>query len=135
MTDNYWFTLGGREHRCEQHRDSMRIAEQLERIAVALEQISINLKPRDVADAPATPKDEPVDENLLRTIDSLELSVRTSNCLKCKNICFVGELVQLTEKEFLRIKNIGRKSLNEIKEVLGWMGLTLGMRIKFTPPT
>lgn len=75
-------------------------------------------------------------DNYYRTVDELELSVRSANCLKNANIFYIGELVQKTESEMLRTKNFGRKSLNEIKEVLTEMGLSLGMKIEgFVPPT
>ena len=64
----------------------------------------------------------------LKTVDELELSVRTANCLKNDNIVYIGDLVQKTEAEILRTPNFGRKSLNEIKEVLVQMGLHLGMK-------
>lgn len=74
-------------------------------------------------------------ENLWRSVDELELSVRSANCLKSSNIRYIGELVQKTEAEMLKTKNFGRKSLNEIKQLLESMGLSLGMKIdKFTPP-
>jgi len=72
---------------------------------------------------------EPLNENLWRTIDSLELSVRSANCLQNANLRFVGELVQKSEAEMLKTKNFGRKSLKEIKDLLGEMGLGLGMHI------
>ncbi len=79
--------------------------------------------------------DEELQEKLMKTVDELELSVRSANCLKNANIRYIGELVQKTEQEILQTKNFGRKSLNEIKEVLANMGLSLGMRIEnFTPP-
>ncbi len=68
-------------------------------------------------------------ENLLRSVEELELSVRAANCLKVANIHTIGELVQKTENEMLKTKNFGRKSLNEIKEILDAMGLSLGMKI------
>jgi DNA-directed RNA polymerase subunit alpha len=67
-------------------------------------------------------------EVLNRSVEELELSLRTHNCLKNANIRTIGELVQKTEAEMLRTKNFGRKSLNEIKEALANMGLSLGMR-------
>lgn len=70
-----------------------------------------------------------INENLLKSVDELELSVRAFNCLKSANIKTIAELVQKTEHEMLRTKNFGRKSLNEIKEILHSMGLHLGMRI------
>ena len=72
--------------------------------------------------------------NLLRKVDELELSVRSANCLKNDNIVYIGDLVQKTEQEMLRTPNFGRKSLNEIKEVLAQMGLHLGMEIPNWPP-
>jgi len=78
---------------------------------------------------------EPVfNKNLLRKVDELELSVRSANCLKNDNIIYIGDLVQKTEQEMLRTPNFGRKSLNEIKEVLSHMGLHLGMEIPDWPP-
>jgi DNA-directed RNA polymerase subunit alpha len=67
-------------------------------------------------------------------VDELELSVRSANCLKNDNIIYIGDLVQKTEAEMLRTPNFGRKSLNEIKEVLSGMGLRLGMDIPGWPP-
>ena len=75
-----------------------------------------------------------LNENLYRRIDELELSVRSSNCLENADIKYIGELVSRTEAEMLRTKNFGRKSLNEIKEILGEMGLMLGMRLENFPP-
>ncbi|MFO0746969.1 MAG: DNA-directed RNA polymerase subunit alpha [Myxococcota bacterium] len=74
-------------------------------------------------------KIEPLNENLYRTVDELELSVRSANCLQNANIRFIGELVQKTEAEMLKTKNFGRKSLKEIKEILADMGLSLGMKL------
>ena len=80
-------------------------------------------------------KDElPFNKNLLRKVDELELSVRSANCLKNDNIIYIGDLVQKTEGDMLRTPNFGRKSLNEIKEVLSQMGLQLGMEIPNWPP-
>jgi DNA-directed RNA polymerase subunit alpha len=74
-------------------------------------------------------KPEIKNENLNRSVEELELSVRSYNCLKNANIQTIGELVQKSEAEMLKTKNFGRKSLNEIKEILQSMGLSLGMRI------
>jgi DNA-directed RNA polymerase subunit alpha len=71
---------------------------------------------------------------LLKKVDELELSVRSANCLKNDNIVYIGDLIQKTEGEMLRTPNFGRKSLNEIKEVLAQMGLHLGMDIENWPP-
>ena len=76
----------------------------------------------------------PFNRNLLRKVDELELSVRSANCLKNDNIIYSGDLVQKTEADMLRTPNFGRKSLNEIKEVLSQMGLHLGMEISEWPP-
>jgi DNA-directed RNA polymerase subunit alpha len=80
------------------------------------------------------PAELPFNKNLLRKVDELELSVRSANCLKNDNIIYIGDLVQKTEAEMLRTPNFGRKSLNEIKEVLAQMGLHLGMEIPGWPP-
>jgi len=84
------------------------------------------------------PKEEVAEEpklndNLFRSVDELELSVRSANCLKNANIRLIGELVQKTEAEMLKTKNFGRKSLNEIKEILAEMGLSLGMKLENFP--
>jgi DNA-directed RNA polymerase subunit alpha len=71
---------------------------------------------------------------LLKKVDELELSVRSANCLKNDNIVYIGDLIQKTEAEMLRTPNFGRKSLNEIKEVLSGMGLHLGMDVEEWPP-
>jgi DNA-directed RNA polymerase subunit alpha len=75
-----------------------------------------------------------LNENLFRSVDELELSVRSANCLKHANIKLIGDLVQKTEAEILATKNFGRKSLNEIKEILAEMGLSLGMKVENWPP-
>ena len=81
------------------------------------------------------PQDDlPFNRNLLRKVDELELSVRSANCLKNDNIVYIGDLVQKSEQEMLRTPNFGRKSLNEIKEVLTSMGLSLGMTVPGWPP-
>jgi DNA-directed RNA polymerase subunit alpha len=75
-----------------------------------------------------------IDPVLLRPVDDLELTVRSANCLKAENIFYIGDLIQRTENELLKTPNLGRKSLNEIKEVLASRGLTLGMRLENWPP-
>jgi DNA-directed RNA polymerase subunit alpha len=75
-----------------------------------------------------------VDPILLRPVDDLELTVRSANCLKAENIFYIGDLIQRTENELLKTPNLGRKSLNEIKEVLAARGLTLGMKLENWPP-
>jgi len=81
-----------------------------------------------------TPKEEAkLNENLFRSVDELELSVRSANCLQQANIKTIGDLVQRTEAEMLKTKNFGRKSLKEIKEILAEMGLSLGMKLENWP--
>ena len=80
---------------------------------------------------PRTPNFDPI---LLRPVDELELTVRSANCLKAENIYYIGDLIQRTETELLKTPNLGRKSLNEIKEVLASRGLTLGARLENWPP-
>jgi DNA-directed RNA polymerase subunit alpha len=75
-----------------------------------------------------------VDPILMRPVDDLELTVRSANCLKAENIYYIGDLIQRTENELLKTPNLGRKSLNEIKEVLAARGLTLGMKLENWPP-
>ena len=79
-------------------------------------------------------KEPEFNKNLLKRVEELELSVRSMNCLKNDNIIYIGDLVQKTEPEMLRTPNFGRKSLNEIKEVLSSMSLYLGMEIPNWPP-
>jgi DNA-directed RNA polymerase subunit alpha len=100
---------------------------------------SMSAVPTMIGSAIATaPQDEndglPFSKNLLRKVDELELSVRSANCLKNDNILYIGDLVQKTEADMLRTPNFGRKSLNEIKEVLGAMGLSMGMEVPSWPP-
>jgi len=97
-------------------------------------QLFINFEEPDVAVGDEQKDDLPFNRNLLRKIDELELSVRSANCLKNDNIIYIGDLVQKSEADMLRTPNFGRKSLNEIKEVLSHMGLHLGMEIPNWPP-
>ncbi len=83
------------------------------------------------AEAPRAPSIDPI---LLRPVDDLELTVRSANCLKAENIYYIGDLIQRTETELLKTPNLGRKSLNEIKDVLASRGLTLGMKLENWPP-
>jgi len=89
------------------------------------------IEPEEVEEEKSTPQ---LNENLFRSVDDLELSVRSANCLKNANIRYIGELVTRSEAEMLKTKNFGRKSLNEIKEILVNMGLSLGMKIEGWPP-
>ncbi len=97
-------------------------------------QLFINFDEPQLARADEPQDDLPFNRNLLRKVDELELSVRSANCLKNDNIVYIGDLVQKTEQEMLRTPNFGRKSLNEIKEVLSAMGLSLAMNVVGWPP-
>jgi DNA-directed RNA polymerase subunit alpha len=100
------------------------------------EQVSIFINFEETEEtqyAPAGAEEEPLNENLFRSVDELELSVRSANCLQNANIQLIGELVQRTEQDMLKTKNFGRKSLKEIKEILANMGLSLGMKIDSWP--
>ena len=97
-------------------------------------QLFINFDEPQLARADEPQDDLPFNRNLLRKVDELELSVRSANCLKNDNIVYIGDLVQKTEQEMLRTPNFGRKSLNEIKEVLTAMGLSLAMNVAGWPP-
>jgi DNA-directed RNA polymerase subunit alpha len=90
-------------------------------------------EPRREIEAPAI-QELPFNPALLKKVDELELSVRSANCLKNDNIVYIGDLIQKSEAEMLRTPNFGRKSLNEIKEVLASMGLHLGMEVQGWPP-
>ncbi len=85
-------------------------------------------------DSPAPRSPQQFDPILLRPVDELELTVRSANCLKAENIFYIGDLIQRSENELLKTPNLGRKSLNEIKEVLASRGLTLGMKLESWPP-
>jgi DNA-directed RNA polymerase subunit alpha len=95
--------------------------------------IFVNFEDDDSEDEAELGEEIELNENLLRPVDELELSVRSANCLQNADIRYLGELVQKSEQEMLKTKNFGRKSLNEIKEVLQEMGLRLGMRVPNLP--
>ena len=100
------------------------------------EQLNLFINFEEMAEPVEAPRDEAAEklnENLWRTVDELELSVRSANCLQNANIKYIGELVQKTESEMLKTKNFGRKSLKEIKELLAEMGLQLGMKLDNWP--
>ena len=97
-------------------------------------QTFINFEEPRAATETESPIEPVFNRNLLRKVDELELSVRSANCLKNDNIIYIGDLVQKSEQEMLRTPNFGRKSLNEIKEVLSTMGLHLGMVVVEWPP-
>jgi DNA-directed RNA polymerase subunit alpha len=90
-------------------------------------------EPTEAVAPTETPISGEFNENVYRTVDELELSVRSANCLQNADIRYIGELVQRTEAEMLKTKNFGRKSLNEIKELLSEMGLSLGMKLEGYP--
>ncbi len=101
------------------------------------EQVSVFInfdEPEEVEKPEEVGVEDHINENLLKGVDDLELSVRSANCLKNAGIQYIGELVQKTEPEMLKTKNFGRKSLNEIKEMLAEMGLGLGSKVGFNPP-
>ena len=101
---------------------------------ILVEQLSVFA---DLKGMPATieeKKQTQIDPVLLRPVDDLELTVRSANCLKAENIYYIGDLIQRTETELLKTPNLGRKSLNEIKEVLASRGLSLGMKLENWPP-
>jgi DNA-directed RNA polymerase subunit alpha len=100
------------------------------------EQLNLFINFEEMAEpieSPRNEEQEKLNENLWRTVDELELSVRSANCLQNANIKYIGELVQKTESEMLKTKNFGRKSLKEIKEILAEMGLSLGMKLDNWP--
>ncbi len=97
-------------------------------------QLFINFEEPTAVQREAAPVEPEFNRNLLRKVDELELSVRSANCLKNDNIVYIGDLIQKSEAEMLRTPNFGRKSLNEIKEVLAQMGLHLGMEVPNWPP-
>jgi DNA-directed RNA polymerase subunit alpha len=112
-------------------QDAIGLASKLLRDHLA---IFMNFEEAEVAvEEEAVAVDDRLGEHLARSVEELELSVRSYNCLKNANIRTIGELVQKSEAEMLKTKNFGRKSLNEIKEILGEMGLSLGMKLEPVP--
>ena len=102
---------------------------------ILIDQLSVFASLEGTETSSEAPSRSPqVDPILLRPVDDLELTVRSANCLKAENIYYIGDLIQRTENELLKTPNLGRKSLNEIKEVLASRGLTLGMKIENWPP-
>lgn len=104
---------------------------------ILVEQLAVfaQLEGSDIIDfGKPEPRNTQFDPILLRPVDELELTVRSANCLKAENIYYIGDLIQRTETELLKTPNLGRKSLNEIKEVLASRGLTLGARLENWPP-
>jgi DNA-directed RNA polymerase subunit alpha len=101
---------------------------------VLVEQLSVFADLKGTPELIEEKKATQIDPVLLRPVDDLELTVRSANCLKAENIYYIGDLIQRTETELLKTPNLGRKSLNEIKEVLASRGLTLGMKLENWPP-
>src|SRR5260370_34123400 len=102
---------------------------------ILVEQLSVFAALEGTAEPVLSQRTSPsVDPILLRPVDDLELTVRSANCLKAENIYYIGDLIQRTENELLKTPNLGRKSLNEIKEVLAARGLTLAMKLENWPP-
>jgi DNA-directed RNA polymerase subunit alpha len=101
---------------------------------ILVEQLSIFADLKGMPVSMEEKKATQIDPVLLRPVDDLELTVRSANCLKAENIYYIGDLIQRTETELLKTPNLGRKSLNEIKEVLASRGLTLGMKLENWPP-
>ena len=101
---------------------------------VLVEQLSVFADLKGMPAMIEEKKASQIDPVLLRPVDDLELTVRSANCLKAENIYYIGDLIQRTETELLKTPNLGRKSLNEIKEVLASRGLTLGMKLENWPP-
>ncbi len=101
---------------------------------ILMEQLSVFADLEGTAPMVEAQKPVQVDPILLRPVDDLELTVRSANCLKAENFYYIGDLIPRTENELLKTPNLGRKSLNEIKEVLAARGLTLGMKLENWPP-
>ncbi len=97
---------------------------------ILIDQLSVFAELEGTPPESAQPMQPQVDPVLLSPVDDLELTVRSANCLKAENIHYIGDLIQRTENELLKTPNLGRKSLNEIKEVLALKGLTLGMKLE-----
>jgi len=98
------------------------------------EQVSVFVQLKESETADAEVLEERIDPVLLRSVDDLELTVRSANCLKAENIYYIGDLIQRTEVELLKTPNLGKKSLTEIKDVLATRGLSLGVKLENWPP-
>ena len=101
---------------------------------ILMDQMSVFADLQDTTEEEEEDQTPPIDPILLRPVDDLELTVRSANCLKAEDIYYIGDLIQRTETELLKTPNLGRKSLNEIKEVLASKGLTLGSKLDTWPP-
>jgi len=100
---------------------------------ILMDQLSSFADLQGTVEEESVPQKPDVDPALLRPVDDLELTVRSANCLKAESIYYIGDLIQRTETELLKTPNLGRKSLNEIKDVLASRGLTLGMKVDSWP--
>ena len=101
---------------------------------ILYDQLEVFVDLEDTADAATSERSLEVDPILLRPVEELELTVRSANCLKAENIHYIGDLIQRSEMDLLKTPNLGKKSLNEIKDVLAAHGLSLGMRLENWPP-
>lgn len=103
--------------------------------AILKDQLSVFMDIKNIEEEVEESADNRIDPALLQTIDELDLTVRSANCLKAENIYYLGELVQRSENELLKTPNLGKKSLNEIKDLLQSKGLSLGMKVENWPPS
>ena len=100
---------------------------------ILMDQLSSFADLQGTVEEDSVPQKPDVDPALLHPVDDLELTVRSANCLKAESIYYIGDLIQRTETELLKTPNLGRKSLNEIKDVLASRGLSLGMKVDSWP--
>jgi len=98
------------------------------------DQVSVFVDLQAIEEKVQKTEEAEIDPNLLRPVDDLELTVRSANCLKAENVYYIGDLIQRSENELLKTPNLGKKSLTEIKDILGTYGLTLGMKLDSWPP-
>ena len=99
------------------------------------DQVSVFVDLKAIEEKEQKIEEAEIDPNLLRPVDDLELTVRSANCLKAENVYYIGDLIQRSENELLKTPNLGKKSLTEIKDILGTYGLSLGMKLDNWPPS
>ena len=99
------------------------------------DQVSVFVDLKAIEEKEQKVEEATIDPNLLRPVDDLELTVRSANCLKAENVYYIGDLIQRSENELLKTPNLGKKSLTEIKDILGKYGLSLGMKLDNWPPS
>ena len=99
------------------------------------DQVSVFVDLKAIEEKEQKVEEAEIDPNLLRPVDDLELTVRSANCLKAENVYYIGDLIQRSENELLKTPNLGKKSLTEIKDILGTYGLSLGMKLDNWPPS